>query len=229
MRYLHSMVFAFLSSITILNGTVQANELLELRQARYAADSCQAMSRSLNPLVPQVAFSAEAKAICISGYIDWALASAVEREISAGQRDIDHIVVESDGGEVAPSIRISEKIEPLEATVVVRGRCASSCAQFLFVTPQRKVILKGGHVLFHGGPIPEEKIMAMSIALGAREQLLREQWCFRKFYSDRNIDMRMLTQPPVEAQEALNRGALVMWSWPSEKLVEFGVSGVIQE
>lgn len=172
------------------------------------------------------------KALCISGEINGSLIGEVDSAVKSQHRneaEIKYVVLSSDGGDLSASLKVAEMIENAGATVIVGDRCMSACSQFLFVAGAKKVILAGGLVLFHGGPIPDETISKMNIPDEAKKSLLFEQEKFREFYRARNIDMAMLTSPPPEVQKDWNAGKLVMWSWSGEQLIQFGVRDVYQE
>lgn len=61
------------------------------------------------------------------------------------------IVVDSLGGDAEAGITMGEALLSREATVVVDGICASSCANYLFVAADRRVIGPRSMLVFHGG------------------------------------------------------------------------------
>lgn len=200
-----------------------------LQQARAAANECRGEFSLMNPAVPQVAYSDGSDALCISGNIDSSLESAVIREMSVDGRRIDYVVLSGESGEMQPAIRIAERIQGLDATAVVQRRCASLCAQILFVAAPHKVILKEGMVWFPGGPFNPERIRIMSIPVGAKQVLLHDHELFQRFYSDHGLDPRLVNQSPPEAEKDSDRGVLTIRFWSAGELRELGVAGVVHE
>ena len=220
-------VLAFFALFWTCNAVAQEDTGLEA--AKRAASTCAAKREGANPLLPDVRIPDGGTVLCIEGGIDWRMASAVDREISAAGTPVHHVVITSDGGEVVSALRIAERIAASGAAVVVRDRCASSCAQFLFMAAARKYILKGGLLAFHGGPLSEERLQALDVPEAARSTLRAEQVAFRRFYEERGLDMAMLTRPPADVQAEINRGHIVMWTWSPAELAGFGVTGVVAE
>lgn len=230
-----AIIIRYLSTVLLFIGPQAASEPgdeARFIEARAAFTACKAESASTNPLLAQVAYSRETHSLCIVGDINGSLASAVRKKLNelANVADqVSHVVLSSDGGQLRPAIDIANEIEKLNTSVVVGERCASSCAQFLFLAGKDKVLLKGGLLLFHGGPVPDDTIAAMSIPDAAKQHLRSEQEAFRAFYHSHGIDMAMLTNPPPDVQRDLDAGMLVMWSWPADKLEAFGIDRVFQE
>lgn len=231
-----AIIIRYLSTLLLFIGPQAASEPgdeTRFVEARAAFRACKAESANTNPLLARVAYSQETHSLCITGDIDGSLASAVRKKLNelanVGDAQISHVVLSSDGGQLRPAIDIANEIEKLDASVVVGERCASSCAQFLFPAGKDKILLKGGLLLFHGGPVLDDIIAAMNIPDAAKQHLRSEQEAFRTFYHSHGIDMSMLTNPPPDVQRDLNAGMLVMWSWPADKLEAFGIDRVFQQ
>ncbi len=62
------------------------------------------------------------------------------------------VVLNSVGGSVTPVLNMADEIRSRRLDVEVRGLCASSCANYLFVAGERKVLGPIALVLWHGGP-----------------------------------------------------------------------------
>lgn len=172
--------------------------------------------------------------LCIRGATTRSLETQVSNQITLAQQHpinarIDYVVISGPGGEIGSAMSMAEKLDDLHPTVVVGDICASSCAQFLFLAGNRKVVLKEGILAFHGGPLGEEQIRSITADEPSRRHLMREQSKFASFYDKRNISMRMLTHPPEDVSQRLAAGEVVMWQWPEDKLREFGVSNVVVE
>ena len=234
------MSLAVISLVAVVGALLTGNgehdvsnrKVQDVSMERSAHTECKKILSERNPFLPGVFLLHDKTALCISGDINGSLASEVSSVLKpqngAGGK-INYVVLSSDGGDLSASLKVAELIEATGATVVVGDRCMSACSQFLFVAGGKKVILAGGLVLFHGGPIPDKTISNMNIPDEAKKSLLLGQEKFREFYRTRNIDMAMLTNPPPEVQKDWNAGRLVMWSWSWEQLIQFGVHDVYQE
>lgn len=212
------------------NVSDQRTQDVSIERSVYA--DCKKIMAERNSFLPGSFLLPNHTALCISGKINRSLMSEVAITIKSQQRKatkINYVVLSSDGGDLRASLKIAEVIESIGATVIVGDRCMSECSQFIFVAGAKKVILMGGLVLFHGGPISDEAINNMSISRKVKKALLSEQDSFREFYRARHIDIAMLTNPPPEVQKDWSAGKRVMWSWSGEELTQFGVLDVYQE
>lgn len=86
--------------------------------------------------------------------------------------EVETVLVNSVGGEVSTALDIAELIERRGLRVAVSSVCASSCANYLFAAAQRRVVLPGGLLLWHGGVTDEgaAQIEAQLRAIGARQK-----------------------------------------------------------
>jgi hypothetical protein len=72
------------------------------------------------------------------------------RRFMAIYQETDHtLIVNSTGGNMAEGLRIGQVVLRAQMDVIIRGICASSCANYLFLAGRRKV-LDHGFVGFHG-------------------------------------------------------------------------------
>lgn len=176
-----------------------------------------------------VAYARATRAICVKGLINSQLLEDVKARVGVAEKlglPIELFVVESAGGELRPALAIASEMERLGVDVLVGGVCASSCAQFLFMAGRNKYVLSEGKLLFHGGPIPEASIERMNLPPSAVASLRNQNEEFVSFYASRSIDMRLLTQPPEPILRRIQAGEMVMWTWGSDELAGFGVTGV---
>jgi hypothetical protein len=140
-----------------------------------------------------------------------------------------YVVVSGAGGYLTQALDMADLIATGEATTVAGDICASSCAQFLFMAGRHKLVLTGGVVAFHGGPLTPEIIEREATDAAGRKFLADENARFRRFYAEQGISMQMLTKPPPEIQARLDRGEVVFWTWSPEHLRSFGVTNLLVE
>lgn len=61
------------------------------------------------------------------------------------------VVVRSAGGEVTAAMAMAEALVPRTTTVIVQRSCFSSCANYLFLAGDRRVVLPDAVLGYHGG------------------------------------------------------------------------------
>jgi ATP-dependent protease ClpP protease subunit len=90
--------------------------------------------------------------LCIAGDIGPGLLEAVG-EILGYYKKSDNIavIINSSGGEVGESIKLGRLIEPFKTTVFAYQYCSSSCANYVFAAGDRRIVLPGALLMFHGG------------------------------------------------------------------------------
>ena len=222
MNITNFIIFFFSASFSF---ACHADESDLFADARRAFQECSILASG-------IAYAKSSQALCVKGNIDYSLArdfgTYLKNTEQLGDK-IRYVVISGQGGELRPAIEIGSKIGDAKLDVVVGDICASSCAQFLFVAGKRKIMLTGGVVLFHGGPIPNSMIDAMNLPASAELSIHNQNREFEEFYSARKIDMRMLTDPPDEIRARIASGELVMWSWPQKNLEDFGVTDIHEE
>jgi hypothetical protein len=93
-------------------------------------------------------------AICLDGYLDAAKLSEGVRRIEkrlGSRRSRPVLIVSSEGGSADAAMSIAETLGDYD--VVVREKCLSACANYLFLPARKKAILRGSEVGWHGGGI----------------------------------------------------------------------------
>ena len=133
------------------------------------------------------------------------------------------VVAKSSGGSISSAMQMVAHLEKFNYNIIVSDICASACGQFLFLGANKKFIIGRGAVGIHGGPINSEVIKGMNLSDQDKQNLIKEQYMFRSFYSIRGINMKLVTDPPVHARDLLSKGQVVFWI-PSEK--DFDSNGV---
>ena len=86
--------------------------------------------------------------ITLYGFIDKFSASEFER-ITNEDHTIKELIIDSQGGDIESSIKIARILRKKEMSLVVDGRCLSSCASFLFTAAKRKTVLPMSIVGIH--------------------------------------------------------------------------------
>lgn len=91
--------------------------------------------------------------ICFGGAIDKISAKALIQAVkSVPQGQPLTIVVEgSNGGDLASGLDIADALAARDSTVIAHGICASSCANYLWLMADHRIIAEGGLIIFHGG------------------------------------------------------------------------------
>lgn len=90
------------------------------------------------------------------------------------------VVVESNGGEINAAMAMAEVLVPRQTTVVAHRWCMSSCANYLFLAGDRRVVMADAVLAYHGG------IYAESEAYWTK---MRED--FAKRMNDRDLEASM--------------------------------------
>ena len=114
----------------------------------------------------------EGRGVCFSGEIDDAAAQQFGAALARlGGSPI--IVVDTGGGEVDAGLDMADAIAARQATVIVDGICASSCANYLLPASSRRVISTNGVLAFHGGAvdIPADALRTLLKPIAPPDQL----------------------------------------------------------
>lgn len=90
------------------------------------------------------------------------------------------IVVNSSGGEINAAMAMAEAMVPRQTTVVAERQCMSSCANYLFLAGDRRVIAPGTLLGYHGGIFREPESHWVA---------LREEWSQRMNATDLEASM----------------------------------------
>lgn len=109
------------------------------------------------------------------------------------------VVVNSSGGEINAAMAMAEAMVPRQTTVVADRQCMSSCANYLFLAGDRRVVTAGTLLGYHGGIFrqPESHWTA-----------LREEWSSRMNPVDLEASLtasREYDRTSLERQDALLR------------------------
>lgn len=88
-------------------------------------------------------------------------ASAVERALKL-LPGADTLEINSPGGDNQAAIALAEAIAANKLDVVVNGNCYSSCAHYVFMAGDEKIVSLGSVMLFHGSPYAWERLRAQA-------------------------------------------------------------------
>ena len=86
--------------------------------------------------------------ISISGPIDGSFVKLIVRSIS-GHPNIRRIIVDSDGGDAEAALQLAQIIHERGWDVVVRNKCLSACAKYIFPAGKHKIVSPNSWVGIH--------------------------------------------------------------------------------
>ncbi len=100
--------------------------------------------------------------------------------------DVKYLTVDSKGGDVYEAVQIGMILKEAKVTVIVRGLCLSSCANYFFTAGEKRII-DGGLVGFHGNAT------ALAADYGGAEELLESSMPFwiKLFYSQESKEEKI--------------------------------------
>lgn len=203
-----------------------------------AATQCQVakqMANGCKNVESGVVYESSLNAICMKGEISEDTRSQFFGLMdflysgSSGKSPANYpaIVISSPGGFVSPAMDIGDYVTSKGMDVIINDICLSACSQFVFLAGKNKIFLEGAIPAFHGGAIPRSRIEEMDISRSNKDRLIGENERFYKFYSDRGLDIKMLTQPPKSVGDEINAGNVVFWALSPTDLKGYDVTGII--
>jgi hypothetical protein len=86
---------------------------------------------------------------CFNGELN---KDSVRKFLSHDLSGIRYLVIRSGGGDVMAAMDMADALSVNGFTIIIPGMCVSSCGNYLFVAAERKIVLDGGGVCWHGGP-----------------------------------------------------------------------------
>jgi Clp protease len=119
----------------------------ELVEARQIAKSCK------GPASVSLASFKDRDVLCISGEIDKQMEEEITQRLRLSPRNLA-VVIDSAGGSVARAINIADLLSAYGFDLIVTKACYSSCANYLFVAANRKFLLEGADIGWHGSTAP---------------------------------------------------------------------------
>jgi hypothetical protein len=198
--------------------------------------------------MPRDPLSAADRAIgaCAEGYINFGIRAPVfavgdvaciygeiNRDMAASFKGVDMggintVVVQSPGGSVASALDMAEHMGLFQKTLVVDGLCASSCANYLFLSARYKIVPDGAMLGWHGAPPrPEGWIAPIGMTSAAAQfmgdTIIRSADFFRRIgVADR------VARETSEGYEVHRPAPDQFWSHSYYDLVSrYGVNGIL--
>jgi ATP-dependent protease ClpP protease subunit len=165
--------------------------------AECSQDICYAVNQIKNSCgsADGVYYDKRNNVLCINGEID-VFGNMLNKIKSFKIKNGLKVSLESNGGGVTTAIGIVNYLMKYNYTAVVTKDCISSCAQFLFIGSNKRIIAEGGRVIFHGGPFTEDQIKELNHDKISQDQIRLSNNRFIKFYADRNISLDILYKQP---------------------------------
>lgn len=159
--------------------------------------------------------------LCFSGDID---RDSAGRAIALlADPGLAAMVVTSDGGEVTSAVRLARAVRARGLLLVVRGRCISSCANFLFPAARSKAVAPNGLVIFHGGIAPGA-FGGLFGDSGERDLLALT----RAFFREIGVDGSITYDPPYRRDPRSGvRSLAEQWTASPAALRRHGVTGIV--
>jgi hypothetical protein len=140
----------------------------------------------------------------------------------------DVVVSSGPGGDISAAMDIGDFIYENDILVVIDDLCGSSCSYFIALGGRRLALYDNGLLGFHGGPIPKTDIMKIpNITKNDRKKVLYDNNRFKKFFTKRNIEIRITNEIPKNLVEDGADWKSSMWvRWPDE-MQSFGFEGIV--
>lgn len=160
--------------------------------------------------------------LCFSGGIDEARAEQY-REATQGQ-SFTHAVLRSNGGYVSDALDIAEDLLARQITAIGWEYCLSSCANYLFMAGDSKILMAGHLLAWHGGPGGPDSISADN---EYRDDLIAEWKRSNAFYDAIGVDPALMGAVPEGHPFDYDNPAMSFFVAPREHLEAFGVTGIL--
>lgn len=195
--------------------------LLALLAASPARAQPAAMTEALAACAAVSDIRVAGSTLCFTGDID--AATAGRAEILLAGRGLTTMVVTSDGGEVRAALRLARALRAHGLLLLVKGRCISSCANFLFPAARTKAVAPESLLIFHGGIAPG----AFGGLFGGGEEraLLAET---RAFFSEIGVDGAITYDPPWRRDPRSGLRELAEeWTATPAALARRGIIGIV--
>ena len=146
----------------------------------------------------------------IKGETNQALADCVAATLKSTTTEV---IVDSQGGPAGVAIDIAERLAALpNLTLTVKGRCASSCANYFLPVARRLVIEPGALILLHGGIDPAQVASAAAAEAATLQAIAEKQ---RAFALHHDIPPGWLLYRTAEAPKRVD-GLDGAYRWPNE-------------
>jgi uncharacterized membrane protein len=174
--------------------------------------------------------------LCMRGNF-WLETSSKIRKIHDPQL-VRILVISSPGGWSEPAIELALLAERNDWLIVVQGICASSCANYVFLSRAAKIVLTNSVVAWHGTPPDPSQVKRGVRPYGPEQgELYFMAINSKRFLTERGIPIELTSQIPQAGHSAAyvarlkslyKSGANPPWSFSKKILVEkFKVSRII--
>lgn len=169
----------------------------------------------------------ESNVICFNDKID-VEGKVADQFLNIVPRKGVTVVAAGPGGSLISVLKIISHLEKFNYNIIVDKICGSACGQFLFLGAHKKYIIGKGAIGIHGGPLTEDDIEQQGDSPEGRQNLRYEMILFRKFYTDRNINMDLITVPPKGFMDYLakTKGVTSFWIPSEADFAKYGVKRV---
>lgn len=222
---MRALLAAAAATLALVAGDARAGALMPqdpLAVAESAIAACRSAQPPEGPSAPVYTID---RYVCVYGDINRDMSTRFKSlDVSAA----DTVVVSSPGGSVASALDMAEHLGLFTRTLVVDGLCASSCANYLFLSAKYKIVPDGSTVAWHGAPPRPEgwsppPDMATHAATFMGDTIIRSDAFFRRIgVADR------VARETSEGQEIASPDPKTFWTHSYQTLVErFGVNGIL--
>ncbi len=160
--------------------------------------------------------------LCFSGGLEDARAEEY-REATQGQ-SFTHAVMRSNGGSVASALDIAEDLLARQITAIGWEYCLSSCANYLFMAGDNKILMSGHLLAWHGGPGGPDSISPDN---EYRDDLIAIWERSNAFYDAIGVDPALMGAVPEGQPFDYDNPGMSFWMAPREHLESFGVTGIL--
>ena len=160
--------------------------------------------------------------LCLSGGLDEARAEQY-RDVTQG-RTFTHAVLRSNGGYVSDALDIAEDLLARQITAIGWEYCLSSCANYLFMAGDRKILMAGHLLAWHGGPGGPDSISPDN---EYRDDLIAEWERSNAFYDAIGVDPALMGAVPEGHPFDYDNPGMSFFVAPREHLEAFGVRGIL--
>lgn len=126
--------------------------------------------------------------LMVDGFIGLQTAEKMKNLLNPKMR---RLIVRSEGGVTKTALLMAELIQDNHLDVTVRDYCVSSCANYLFVAGNKKVVERNSFVAWHGGHshTPFTADIADAKALSAQLELLRRE---QRLYTRAGVSLDLI-------------------------------------
>ena len=147
--------------------------------------------------------------------------------VATASPQVRWLVVDSPGGDVEAALDMANLMHAKGISIYVRGHCASSCANYLFIAARSKVLGPNAIVGWHGSPASEH--IAGIDALPARERVAADAIRRRLVREEPRLLARVRVDPRLlcAGDRTIAKAGALGWTMPIRAMSKFGVGSVV--